>query len=178
MDIVIRKAHTIDVGSIFVIMEIAAEQMKNSGLFLSDNIDYINSHIEKNGITFIAEINGITAGFLAVDIPGELSHNLGFDIGLPLSELSLVAHMDSIVVLPDFRGLGLQKALLKYAEEQAHNLGYTHFMATVHPDNAPSLKSFLASGYEIKITKLKYNGLIRHVLYKNIETLTKKETFK
>ena len=166
MDSIIRKAHTTDVGSIFAIMEIVAAQMGSSDLFLSDDIDYITNHIEKNGVTFVAEINGVMAGFLAVDIPGNSSHNLGLDINLPCSELNKVALMDSIVVLPEFRGMGLQKALLKHAEKQMANLDFTHFMATVHPDNSASLKSFINMGYEIRVTKLKYGGLMRHVMFK------------
>ena len=166
MNPIIRKAHFSDVGSIFNIMEIAAFETQESGLFLSDNIDYINNHIQKSGMSFVAEIQGKIAGFLSVDIPGNQPHNLGLDINLPCCELAKVALMDSIVVLPEFRGLGLQKVLLKYAEVPLANLGFTHFLSTVHPDNSASLKSFLSLGYEIKITKPKYGGLMRHVLYK------------
>jgi len=171
MDSIIRKAHTIDVGSIFAIMNTVALEMVKSDLFLSDDINYITGHIETLGITFVSEIDGNMAGFLAVDIPNEQPNNLGLDIDLTQAELSKVALMDSIVVSPDFRGMGLQKKLLKYAEGEMKSQGYTHFMATVHPDNSASLKSFLALGYEIKATKLKYDGLLRHILYKNADTI-------
>jgi len=170
MDYPIRKAHSEDVGSIFAIMKNAAAETQNSGLFLSDDIDYITDHIEKNGMTFVAEADNTLAAFLAIDIPGNSPHNLGLDIGLPLCELSKVALMDSIVVSSEFRGNSLQKALLEYAQAQAAAMGYIHFMATVHPDNAPSLKSFLSLGYVIKVTKPKYGGLLRHILYKNADS--------
>lgn len=51
------------------------------------------------------------------DVPGRGNENLGYDIGLSDPELSLVAHMDTIVVHPLYRGQGLQQKLTALAEQ-------------------------------------------------------------
>lgn len=40
--------------------------------------------------------------------------NLGLDIGLAEGELSKIVHMESEVILPEYRGHGLQGKMLKF----------------------------------------------------------------
>ena len=54
------------------------------------------------------------------------------------------------------------------AEELLAGRGFSLCLATVHPDNAPSLHSFLRLGYRIALTKEKYQGRLRHILCKQL----------
>ncbi|MGN0907857.1 MAG: GNAT family N-acetyltransferase [Bullifex sp.] len=108
------------------------------------------------------------AAAFSMTFPGLDEENLGYDIGLSGNELLKVAHMDVAAVNPAYRGMGLQKRLMKMGEDDAKALGYHYLMCTIHPDNAPSLKSALSLGYHIVLTKEKYGGKIRHILLKEV----------
>lgn len=110
------------------------------------------------------------AGFLIVDMPGDNDKNLAFDLGWPREMAEASAHIDIAGVDPAFRGLGLQRELTRRAEELLAAKGIKAFLSTVHPDNAPSLNNILAMGYSIGATKSKYGGVLRHVLYKKVNT--------
>jgi len=55
-------------------------------------------------------------------------------------------HGKGSMVDPNYRGHGLQLALLKRREEIAREHGKQRIISTVRPENAPSLHNFLAAG--------------------------------
>ena len=98
--------------------------------------------------------------------PGGGNENLGYDIGLSNSELSLVAHMDTIVVHPLYRGQGLQQKLTALAEQDLCSRGFRYFMCTVHPDNKYSKDNMEKQNYKVVKEALKYGGLPRLIFLK------------
>ena len=168
MEYEIKIAVQEDIEQISQVMEAIAEGMEAEDYFVSSDREYISGHIEAEGVTYLVLDDDQIMGYLIIDIPGVQQRNLGYDIGLAKARLGGVAHMDTIVVVPEYRGHGLQKMLLHYGEQRMKERGCTDLMATVHPDNAASLKSLLGSGYEIRKTALKYNGYLRHILHKTI----------
>ena len=75
--------------------------------------------------------------------------------------------MDSVAVLPDYRGQGLQRRLLEEAENWLSRGGDRILLCTIHPENRFSLNNALKQGYEIRKTLEKY-GSVRHLLCKKI----------
>ncbi|MPN33003.1 hypothetical protein SDC9_180486 [bioreactor metagenome] len=75
--------------------------------------------------------------------------------------------MDSMAVLPAYRGHKIQKQMVAAGENELAALGYRHLFCTVHPDNHYSLSNLLELGYTIIVTIRKYGGLPRHILYKS-----------
>ncbi|MCI5650164.1 MAG: GNAT family N-acetyltransferase [Fusicatenibacter sp.] len=114
------------------------------------------------------EETGRVAGVFTTEIPGRAEHNLGRDIRLKEEELLLVAHMDSVAVLSEFRGHHLQYRLMQAAEADLKNQGMRYLMCTVHPENRYSLKNAQSQGYRIMATKEKYGGKLRHILLKDL----------
>lgn len=113
---------------------------------------------------FIKE-SGIVASFI-FRYPDNSADNIGRDIGLPEEELSSVVHMESVVVLPEYRGKHLQEKMLTYAEGLIDTQVHNCFLATVSPENPASYKSFEKCGYELVTTKEKYGGLMRRIYRK------------
>ena len=109
------------------------------------------------------------AGFLLVHYPKTSLENLGNDLGWSEAKKALVAHMDTVCVLPAHRGYGLHRQLLVWAEEYLKATSYCYYLTTVHPDNYYSLHNFQKNGYQIVATKTKYGNLPRHILYKEKE---------
>ena len=94
--------------------------------------------------------------------------NYGYDLDLEGEVLLNVAQVESTVVRSDFRGNGLQKILCKKIEEMAKKDKVKILTSTASPYNKYSVNTFRQLGYEIKKDKIKYGGLRRYVLAKEI----------
>lgn len=100
--------------------------------------------------------------------PAGIEENLGADIDLTLDDLKMVSHLKAVAVRPDYRGCGLQRKMASLHLEVIRDRGYCHVCSTVSPKNFASIKNFFASGFVIKGLKVKYGGLLRYIVYKNI----------
>ena len=80
----------------------------------------------------------------------------------------VIKYGGSAMVDEEFRGRGLQKELMKTAEEHLKFLGYHWLMGTAHPENVYSVNNFKKLGYEIVAEDLKYGGLPRCIFCKRI----------
>lgn len=78
------------------------------------------------------------------------------------------ADIDGVIVLPEYRGNGLQKLLVKYLEERAKEKGIYNVVAEVTFGNEFSLKNLQDLGYEIKTWYQKDENIKRHILLKKI----------
>jgi ribosomal protein S18 acetylase RimI-like enzyme len=165
-DFKIRLAQKEDVTQIYNVIGIVESAITDKNLFVADDLESINQHISNKGFTLLAEYDNSIIAFLIVRIPREEKDNLGLDIGLEYDVLLKIAHMESVVVLPQYRGKGLQSKLLHEAERLLLCKGYTHFLATVYPDNNFSLNNFINLGYKVMKTTVKYGGKKRHILLK------------
>ena len=77
--------------------------------------------------------------------------NLGYDIGMQGRQLYECAIMDTVVVLPEYRGMHLQYEMMQTAERKLHKEGYRYLLCTVHPENKFSRENVKRQGYK-KIT--------------------------
>lgn len=164
----ILRASSDNLSDIYTVMEKVGNNISDRSLFYMDDRNFISQHINEKGFILIAIDKEKVIGFLMVRIPGSEEDNLGQDINLPEDQWNLVAHIESVAVLPAYRGNGLHKSLLLEAEDILKKRGFQYFMATVYPENHASLTNFHKAGYEIVSTKLKYGGLMRHILLKKI----------
>ena len=163
----IRRAGEQDLPAILNVVDSALKSLSDPTLFLSDGPDFYREHLKDKGFTLLAEIDGAAAAYLAVRFPGLEDDNLMRDLGFPEQELPKAAHMESVAVLPQCRGNGLQKKLIAEAEKQLP--GTIRFsLATVSPQNPGSQKSFLGLGYTVEKTVKKYGGLDRYILLKKL----------
>ena len=168
-NIEIKLASIEHAAQIYGVMKQVYEQLEDKTLYVCDSFEYVKAHITEEGFIVIAcsEEEKIVGSFI-VRYPGLNEDNLGRDIGLKEEQLLQVVHMESVVVLPEYRGRGLQLAMLNFAEEQIDKEKYNYLMATVSPDNPWSYRSFEQKGYELKLTKNKYEGLERRIYLKEI----------
>lgn len=111
---------------------------------------------------------GRLAAAFTTAFPGSDTGNLGRDIGFKEDQLMQVAHMDTAVVSSDYRGYGLQKRLMEFAEEDLRKAGYRYLCCTAHPENIYSKNNILKQGYQIMATKEKYGGFLRNIFLKEL----------
>lgn len=159
-----------DAEQISALMKEVYERLEDRSLYVCDGIDYVKRHIRDEGFIVIAGTpDGKPVGSLLVRYPRLQEDNLGRDLGFSEEELPKVVHMESAVVLPEYRGNALQSRMLTYAEEQIDKRKYVHFLATVSPDNPASYKTFEKHGYRCRMTKEKYGGLMRRIYWKKVD---------
>lgn len=145
-----------------------ASRCGNPEYYLMDDAQFVSRHFSDEGFILLCKESKRAAGFLIVRIPGQSEDNLGRDVGINEHELNYVAHMESIAVLPKFRGNGIQRQLIKEAEARLEAQEMRWCMATVHPDNVYSLDNFLKLGYHVEGLKKKYGGKLRCIVKKNL----------
>lgn len=150
-------------------MQKVYEAVENKETFVCDDLDWVKEQLEVRGFAVVAcDEQGQIAGSLIVSYPEMDDDNLGRDIGLSLEEQQKVVHMESAVVLPQYRGNHLQRRLLLYAEEVLDKQSYRYLMCTISPQNPASYKSIEACGYQLRLTKEKYGGLMRRIYCKTV----------
>jgi ribosomal protein S18 acetylase RimI-like enzyme len=96
-------------------------------------------------------------------------HNYGYDINIQGEELLKVGQVEATIVSEKYRGNSLQKLMCEILEEMGKTSGKKYICATVAPDNKYSVNTFLKLGYKIMEDKLKYGGLRRYVLMKELQ---------
>lgn len=168
---ILRIAKKEEAERICQVMQEVYEQLEDKTLFVTSDLNYIRAHLGAEGFMVIAEDpQGTMAGNFMVRYPMTAKDNLGRDLGLPEEELCKVAHMESAVVLPEYRGHHLQSKMLRYAERLIDQERFRYFMATASPDNPASCRSLEENGYQLMMTKEKYGGLLRRIYCKKISS--------
>ena len=78
------------------------------------------------------------------------------------------ADIDGVIVLPECRGYGLQKILVKYLEEKAREKGISNIIAEVTFENVYSLRNLKDLGYEEQTWYQKDENIKRYILLKKL----------
>ncbi len=172
MEFIIERYPQNAVGEIPRLIQSVHRQMPQKDWFAADSSEHVLDILRSGrgqALRAADPRNGQTAALMLTDRPGLTEENLGRDIGLPASQLSRVAHMDTAIVLPQYRGAHLQRRMMAYAEQELKKEGFRYLCCTVHPDNRYSLENVLSQGYRIAAVKEKYGGYLRAVLVKELE---------
>ena len=147
----IRKAEMTDVDEIMAVMHEAKNDKEHPDWFVSDDEEYVRTHIEEQGFVIVAQTaDGSVAGFFLIKYPENREDNLGTYLDFDEEQLSHVAVMDSAVVCCAYRGNGLQGHMLEEAERLLDTDQYYYLMCTIHPDNQFSRHNMEIHGYELR----------------------------
>lgn len=101
------------------------------------------------------------AGYTIVGLPAASDPaNFGRDLGMEdETQLAGVAHLDGTGVLPQRRGVGLQRYLTCYRMERAQALGRKTVISMASPHNTYSLSNLLQCGLAVQRLIRKYDAL-------------------
>ena len=162
----IRKSTADDLEGFIQLLRHVKEAMTNPEWFYLDSPEEVREMFADGTMDLWVAMDGERlAGAFDVLYPGLQSFNYGYTVGMAQEELLKVVNMDTAAVHPDYRGQGLQRKLMAYAEKALAEGGERILMCTVHPDNRYSLQNVLSQGYQIAATQPMY-GSVRHVLKK------------
>lgn len=150
------------------------DHLPNKSVLVTDSYESMKLDLETGGMVIgVYNGSGRLVAYRFVTFPkGE--HNLGKDLALSQPALKKVAHLETTVVHPDYRGNHLQSETLGVALPMIQAQGYQHVLCTVSPMNPYSLYNVMAHGLKIKALKRKYateeqkDGLWRFILHRDL----------
>ena len=187
-------------GELLSIQETVCKQLARPEMYFPVTSAEMLEFFESDGLCFGVQFGSRLAGFSGLLFMGEREDNVGKDIGLSSDELPHVAYFKICLVLPQHRGMGLQKFLkiplfehmgvempsgLKFPVELETNADKTSITdrhpfrplcSTVSPENIASLKSLMECGFWIAGLKPKYNGYLRYLIMRRPQIVTFDET--
>ena len=121
----------------------------------------------RTGVCIGAWQQGRLGAYLILRLCGQSNENYAAFLGVPQAQWQHWANADSAVVHPDWRGNGLQRAMLQAALPLLPPQ-ITHLGATVSPDNSYSLRNAQAGGFVIRCRREMYGGYDRYLLEKQL----------
>ncbi|RAI79906.1 N-acetyltransferase [Macrococcoides goetzii] len=163
-EINIRKAELRDIVAIEHIQQHALAVLVNPEALDPVPIDELKEEI-KAGLMAVAEIDGEVGAFRTMHIPTD--DYLGPYAGIDDAEAAGLIYSDITIVDPDYRGLSLQRKLGEWLFNEVE-INYKRIMATVHPDNTPSLKDKFHLGMHIIAMDRLYGGKLRFIFMKDL----------
>ena len=138
-------------------------------LYATSTKEEFTEILEEKGkiIGAINSENKLVAMGVYVDY-GYNEHNYGYDLDLKGEELLTIGQIESTVVRGEYRGNKLQNKICTILEDFAIEENKNIIAATVSPKNPYSLNTFLNLGYTIEKEKIKYNGVSRYIMKKDL----------
>lgn len=140
--------------------------------YVASSLERVEWKLRTNSFAYLAMDGDHVAAFYLVEMPGlDRKENLGCELALSDDELRRVACMDSVAVDSGYRGRGLQRRLASLCEAEALHRGFDIFLATVDPRNTPSLRNFIADGYDVMLVREGFyvEGVPRALLMKRAD---------
>lgn len=174
---VMRLMKAEELRNVEALQKYVYDQLPNKQVLYMDSYEEMLEDI-KLGAKIIGVFNkaGELIAYRYIGFPGWSEKNLGNDIKMPGKELIKVAHLETTVVHPDYRGNSLQSLTLQQAIPMVKEFGYKHLLCTVSPSNPFSLFNVMKNGLKIKALKKKYgsekdrkDGMWRFILHRDLE---------
>lgn len=167
--IIIKKCTTNDVNDIYNIQKIVIDNFKGEekGYFLpfkkETYLRIVNDPIN-DGEIYGAFIDNKMVAWIFLSISNRMKQLKQMIPNLDGS----CADIDGVIVLPEYRGHGLQKTLVKYLEEKAKEKGINNIIAEVTFGNVHSLRNLKDLGYQEKTWYEKDKNIKRYILLKKL----------
>ena len=153
-----------DFDAVIELNETVYAALSDKSMLRHNSPEMIASCLEEPNVTLgIWDDNLLVAiGMLYVPQCVEEDHFHGLDLQGDYRS----ANQKLFLVREGYRGLGLQRRLIREVEKVAIKRGFNLLCTTVAPNNEFSINNFLKEGYVYAKTEMKYGGLERNLYYK------------
>ena len=166
LPVAVRRCGPTDAAAFYALQNEVRAAMPHPEQFVPDTQENITAYLAHDLCLGVFDGERLGAYFI-LRYCGQSEHNYAAFLGIPQAEWDHWANADSAVVHPDWRGNGLQRAMLEAALPLLPPQ-ITHLGATVSPDNSYSLHNAQASGFVIRCRREMYGGYDRYLLEKQL----------
>lgn len=157
------------IDKIMDFQDVIYKGLENKELYSpSDRDEFIECITKKGKVIGCTDDNGDLIAMGIYIKCGYDKSNYGYDIDLNGEDLLKVGQIECTLVREDYRGNRLQRTICEALEDIGAKENTPIMTATASPYNKFSVDTFKNLGYEIKKDKLKYGGLRRYVLAKDL----------
>lgn len=130
----------------------AAIKAKNGEpVFAADDEEFISEIItSKDGEVMLYFDGDVFVGISELTIPDDKSHMEEYLVTeyKPETDYSKMGVFESVAIIPEYQGNGLQLQITERMHERAKSKGIKWMTGTVHPENPYSRNNFAKAGYE------------------------------
>ena len=166
MKMEIKKCQTSDLQAAIELNEAIYAALPDKSILRHNSPEMIASCLEEPNVTLGVWDGNLLVAIGMLYVPQCLEEDHFHDLDLKGNYKS--ANQKLFLVREGYRGLGLQRKLIREVENIAMERGYNLLCTTVAPNNEFSINNFLKEGYIYAKTEKKYCGLMRNLYYKLI----------
>ena len=145
--------------------------MDNKSWLKSRDVDYLQGVLDKNGFIVGCYIEDTLVASALCEAPQGEYKDMLIEIGMNEYEIENTFISGFVMVDPFYRGNALRRTLLETRIDLSIKKGIKNIVTIVNSQNIYSLNTILNLGFEIKLEKENEDGIIRYVLYKNLENI-------
>lgn len=164
------------IGRMMALQQHVYDLLPNKEVLVMDKPHEIESGIESGGMVIgVCNGSGDLVAYRYIAVPGSRPGNMGYDLNFDKGIMNRVAHLETTVVHPNYRGNNLQSLTLQTGIERLRNSDTHHLLCTVSPFNFFSLANIMGNGLQIKALKRKYgtsaeghDGVWRFILHRDL----------
>ena len=164
--VTLRRCTPAEAPAVFALQNEVRAAMPHPEQFVPDTLKNLTAYLTDDLCLGVFDGPRLGAYFI-LRYCGQDEHNYAAFMGIPRPAWDGWANADSAVVPPDWRGNGLQRAMLEAALPLLPPQ-ITHLGATVSPDNSYSLRNAQAGGFVIRCRREMYGGYDRYLLEKQL----------
>jgi ribosomal protein S18 acetylase RimI-like enzyme len=133
-------------------------------VFSDELLDEVFCNFKVSAVVYYDLDKPIACGF--VWFPKNHEEGLAKELDI-VSQIDDYAQIDNTVVLPEYRGKGLQSNMIKLLNQSAIDLGATLLVATVSPFNKYSANNLSKNGFKVVKTIKIHGDFLRDVIVKS-----------
>ena len=160
----LRQCQPADLQVIIDLNEAIYAALPNKSVLRHNSPEMIASCLEEPNVTLGVWDGDLLVAIGMLYVPQCIEEDHFHDLGLQGDYKS--ANQKWFVVRDLYRGMWLQRTLIREVEKTAIARGYNLLCTTVAPNNDFSINNFLKEGYVYAKTEMKYGGLVRNLYYK------------
>ena len=160
----LRRCRPSDLQAVIDLNETIYSALPDKSILRHNTPEMIASCLAEPNVTLGIWENDTLIAVGMLYVPQCIEEDHFHDLGLEGEYKS--ANQKLFLVREGYRGLGLQRKLIREVEKIAIARGYNLLCTTVAPNNDFSINNFLKEGYVYAKTEEKYGGLVRNLYYK------------
>ena len=164
----IREADIKDLDTFLQLQDMIMDSLPDKDVYAPFTVEETIDQLENDFCWLAFAENGEVAG-VSVLIPNtrtDQSYNYGHYFDNDEEHLKRTASFDMTIVVPKYRGHGLQRLFNKIRIGKAIELGATEGITSISPENPYSYNNFLILNFEIADRRKLYGGKDRYLLRK------------